>query len=72
MNIGTLSSDVLRFVNTYKKIGYPTKTRLIEDAIELLRRKKEAETRENALLEAGKSYKEDYVWRELDGEDYES
>lgn len=70
MNVGQLSPVNSNFLKEYKKAGYTTKTGLIDDAVTLLRQQKEAQTRRRRLEEAAKSYRENAVWQDLDGEDY--
>ena len=70
MNIGALTPDNLRFVKSYKKIGYSTKTRLIEDALTLLRQKQESRLREKTLMKASLEYQEPYAWGGIDGDDF--
>lgn len=70
MTIGTLSESNMTFLKDYKKVGYNTMTRLIDEAITLLRNKMEKEIREQRLIDATKGYKEKYVWQNLDGEGY--
>lgn len=70
MNVGQLNPANSAFLKGYKKAGYTTKTGLIDDAVTLLRQQKEAEMRRRLLDEAAKSYREDAVWRDLDGEEY--
>lgn len=71
MNIGHLNQDNEKFINNYKSLGYPTKTGLIEEAVSLLRNRKEAELRKKILLEAAKTYTvSEHVWEPLDQEDF--
>jgi len=70
MNIGSLADDNDKFIKNYKKLGYPTMTSLIEDAISLLRNQKEVELRKKLLLDAAKTYQESYAWQTLDGDDF--
>ncbi len=74
MNLGQLSKENEQFIYEYKKIGYKTKTELIDEAVAILRRNKEKERREKLVLEAGKNYEKsgvDYVWKSLDEEDFD-
>ena len=73
MNLGQLSKENEHFVCEYKKIGYKTKTELIDEAVNLLRRNKEKEQREKLVLAEGANYGKsgaDYVWESFDDEEF--
>ncbi len=73
MNLGQLAKENEHFVRKYKKIGYRTKTELVNEAVDLLRQSLEKAQREKLLLEEGAKYGKSmskYVWEGLDGEDF--
>lgn len=61
------------FLESYKKLGYPTKTALVNDALARLRRQRAKEFRaalRHEMLESYAATKLDFVWESLDGEDF--
>lgn len=70
MNIGDLSRENTKFMSVYKKIGFPTKTKLIDEAITLLRQKMEKQQREEALKKAAAQYDATPFWQDLEDEDF--
>lgn len=57
----------------HKKLGYPTKTALLNDALRLLKRQKTKELRSQWRKQAAAQYaqeRSEYVWKDLDGEDF--
>ena len=73
MNLGQLDPENEEFVNSYKEMGYSTKTQLANEAIKNLRRMKKAQLREQWRAEAFAEIadaKPDLAFTALDGEDF--
>ncbi len=62
-----------KLLNEHKKLGYATKTALLNDALRLLKREKSKELRAEWRKQAAEQYakeKHDYLWRDLDSENF--
>jgi hypothetical protein len=74
MNIGKVDPELEKFIDSYKELGYATKTELANDAFRLLKRVKAAEARkrwrEGAAREKNSS-RSGRVWEKIDHEDFE-
>ncbi len=61
------------FLDEYKRLGYATKTALLNDALRLLKREKAKELRAQWRKQAAEQYASEklgYVWKGIDGEDF--
>ncbi len=61
------------FLDDYKKLGYPTKTAMINDALVFLKRQRAKELRAARRLQMLDNYakaKQEFVWERVDGEDF--
>ena len=73
MSIGRIEPELEQFIGTYKKLGYTTKTELVNDAFRLLKQCKAAELRKRWREEASKerrAAKSGRVWGSVDNEDF--
>jgi Arc/MetJ-type ribon-helix-helix transcriptional regulator len=73
MDVGVLTTENKSYLEQYKVLGFKSKTEMINQALETLRKKLKQEERRERLLKAGKSYAQDnsYAWGGLDGDDFE-
>lgn len=71
MNIGNLPEDCEKALGKYKEWGFSTRTAMISEAIREFRRKKAKEERAQWRAEAHKEMVDvEYVWKDIDGEDF--
>lgn len=73
MNIEVLKPENEHYLEQYKVIGYKSKSDLINEALEMHRKRFTQRKKREELLLAGIEYAKDngYVWAGLDGEDFE-
>lgn len=74
MDIGVLKPENRSYLEQYKILGFKSKSDMINEALDLLRKKLKQKLRRDALIKAGKSYAQDnsYAWADLDGDDFEN
>jgi hypothetical protein len=74
MEVGILKPENRSYLEQYKVWGFKSESDMIDEALDLLRRKLKQMKKRDDLLTAGKSYALDssYVWADLDGDDFES
>jgi hypothetical protein len=73
-NLGSVDADVAELVANYKKLGFKTKTELVNAALRQLKHEQAAKARKVWREEAAaelKSIKDyNYAWADIDGEDF--
>jgi len=74
MNIEVLKSENERYVEQYRVLGFKNKSDLINEALEMHRKKLIQRKRREELLTAGIDYARgnSYAWAGLDGDDFEN
>ena len=71
MNIGTLPEDCVKVLTKYKEWGFSTRTAMISEALRELRRKKAKEERAKWRLDASQEETDvEYVWKDIDADDF--
>jgi hypothetical protein len=71
MNVGKLKNEAL--LSEYKKLGYATRTEMIDQALELMKRKIARREREQWVLQAAEEYsgtRVENVFEDIEGEDF--
>jgi hypothetical protein len=73
MDIGVLKSENKEYLEQYEVLGFKSKTEMIDEALDSLRKKLKQRERREKILKAGISYAKDnsYAWAGLDGDDFE-
>jgi uncharacterized protein involved in exopolysaccharide biosynthesis len=73
MNVEILKPENVSYLEQYKALGFKSKTDMIDEALEMLRKKLKQKKRREEILKAGHSYAKNnsYVWADLDGDDFE-
>jgi len=63
----------MKYLEKYKAFGFKSKSDMINEALDLLRKKIKQKKRRKDLLQAGKLYAQenDYAWADLDGDNFE-
>jgi len=74
MELEILKPENIKYLEKYKTLGFKSKTDMINEALDLLRKKIKQKIRRDELLKAGKNYAQDndYAWADLDGDDFEN
>ena len=73
MDVGVLKPENKNYLEQYKVLGFKSKTEMINEALDSLRKKLKQKERREKILKAGISYAKDnsYAWAGLDGDDFE-
>ena len=73
MELEILNPENVKYLEKYKALGFKSKTDMLNEALDLLRKKIKQKIRRRDLLRAGKSYAQDndYAWAALDGDSFE-
>ena len=73
MNVEVLKPENISYLEQYKTLGFKSKSDMIDEALEMLRKKLKQKRRREELLLAGRSYalNNSYAWADLDGDDFE-
>jgi uncharacterized protein involved in exopolysaccharide biosynthesis len=73
MNVEILKPENISYLEQHKALGFKSKTDMIDEALESLRKKLKQKKRREEILRAGQSYARDnsYAWADLDGDDFE-
>lgn len=68
MELEILKPENERYLQQYKVFGFKSKTEMINEAIDLSRKKLKQKKRREVLLKAAESYAQDnsYIWADLD------
>ena len=73
MDIGVLKSENKEYLEQYEVPGFRSKSEMIDEALNSLRKKLKQKERREKILKAGISYANDnsYAWAGLDGDDFD-
>jgi len=74
MNIDVLKPENKSYLEQYKVLGFKSKPDMINEALDILRKRSKQKLKRDALIKAGKSYAQDngYAWADLDGDGFEN
>lgn len=74
MNIEVLRPENEHYVEQYSVLGFKNKSDLINEALEMHRKRLKQRKKRDELLAAGIDYARDnsYAWAGLDGDDFET
>lgn len=65
--------EYVHLLDEHKKLGYATKTAMLNDALRLLKREKSRQLRAQWRKQAAEQYakeKHAHTWKDIDGEDF--
>ncbi len=73
MELEILKPENMKYLEKHEVFGFKSKTDMINEALDLLRRKRKQKIRRDELVKAGKNYAQDneYAWADLDGDNFE-